>query len=312
MRAAPLALLALSLPAQAEVLQVLRITPSGEDAQPGRQIVIAFDRDVVPLGRMERDASEVPVSITPEIRCDWRWLDPQTLACNLQNNEKLRPATRYEIELRPEIETVAGEKLERAVTSHFISERPMLRYSRVDRWYGPGEPNAYLSFNQPVTATSVAEALRYGDEPVTVEPEPWDSRTPFWTPQGEARNVWRVRPQRPLPLDRSVPLRLRPGLQSALGLETGVEDRVLEQVHTFPELKLLGVNCTLNREGGGQAGFASAGNSCDPMQGIALVFNAPVDKAQIKQALQLTPDPRKAFKDPAHDPWGGTADGENA
>ena len=30
----------------------------------------------------------------------------------------------------------------------------------------------------------------------------------------------------------------------------------------------------------------SAGNSCDPMQGIALVFNAPVDKAQIKQALQ--------------------------
>ena len=35
-------------------LQVLRITPTGMDVPPGRQIVFQFDRAVVPVGRMER------------------------------------------------------------------------------------------------------------------------------------------------------------------------------------------------------------------------------------------------------------------
>ena len=38
------------------VLRILSITPSGTDVPPGRQIVIQFDRKVVPVGRMERAA----------------------------------------------------------------------------------------------------------------------------------------------------------------------------------------------------------------------------------------------------------------
>jgi hypothetical protein len=35
-------------------LRITSITPSGSNVPPGRQIVIQFDRPVVPIGRMER------------------------------------------------------------------------------------------------------------------------------------------------------------------------------------------------------------------------------------------------------------------
>ena len=40
-------------------LNVVRITPAGTDVPPGRQIVFEFNRAVVAVGRMERDAAEV-------------------------------------------------------------------------------------------------------------------------------------------------------------------------------------------------------------------------------------------------------------
>ena len=44
-------------------LRIVRITPTGKDVPAGRQIVFQFDRAVVPVGRMERNASEVPITI---------------------------------------------------------------------------------------------------------------------------------------------------------------------------------------------------------------------------------------------------------
>ena len=45
-------------------LRIVRITPAGQDVPPGRQIVIQFNRAVVPVGRMERRASEIPITIS--------------------------------------------------------------------------------------------------------------------------------------------------------------------------------------------------------------------------------------------------------
>jgi hypothetical protein len=54
-------------------LRILRITPAGEEVPVGRQIVLEFNRTVVPLGRMERTAAEIPVTIEPQLNCRWRW-----------------------------------------------------------------------------------------------------------------------------------------------------------------------------------------------------------------------------------------------
>ncbi len=78
-------------------LNVVRITPAGTDVPPGRQIVFEFNRAVVPVGRMERDAAEVPITISPETDCQWRWLNTRALACQLDETAALKPATRYDI-----------------------------------------------------------------------------------------------------------------------------------------------------------------------------------------------------------------------
>jgi hypothetical protein len=44
-------------------LKVVRITPAGTEVPPARQIVFEFDRAVVPVGRMERDAAELPMAL---------------------------------------------------------------------------------------------------------------------------------------------------------------------------------------------------------------------------------------------------------
>ena len=82
-------------------LNVVRIIPSGTDVPPGRQIVFEFDRAVVPRGRMEREAAEVPVTISPELNCRWRWLNTSALACELDETAALTPATRYDIVVNP-------------------------------------------------------------------------------------------------------------------------------------------------------------------------------------------------------------------
>ncbi|HEY0913768.1 MAG TPA: hypothetical protein VGE22_02755, partial [Solimonas sp.] len=252
-------LLTASFAAQAESLNILRVTPSGDDVQDTRQVVIAFDRAVVPLGRMERDAAEVPVTISPAIRCDWRWLDPATLACNIPSGEKLRLASRYEIDIRPEFVTEQGEKLERGQTVRFTTERPVLRYSRVSDWDGPGQPVIYARFSQPVTAASIAAAFRLGSVALQAQADPDDRDMPFWTPQGEAREQWLLRPSKPLPLDSAQRVWLSPGLESAYGSATGIEDREIEALHTFPALRLLGVSCLRNAAPGVQPEWGLVG-----------------------------------------------------
>src|SRR3546814_20962180 len=71
-----------SVTAWASDLQLLRVTPAGNDVPAQSQIVFAFDRDVVPLGRMDRHAREVPVTITPSPDCRWRWPHPRHPASN--------------------------------------------------------------------------------------------------------------------------------------------------------------------------------------------------------------------------------------
>ena len=82
-------------------LEIINITPSGEDVPAGRQITFKFNRPVVPVGRMERDASEIPIEIKPEVKGQWRWIDTSTLALMLDEKNALSLATRYEITVKP-------------------------------------------------------------------------------------------------------------------------------------------------------------------------------------------------------------------
>jgi hypothetical protein len=146
-------------PATSPTLGLLRITPEGNDVPAGRQIVFQFNRPVVPLGRMERDAVEIPIDISPEVRCQWRWINTRALACRLDKANALQPATRYHITVRPGIKTDDGIAMQVTQEHEFITARPKVSYSRFLQWRAPGWPRIQLTFNQPVTKESVEQDI---------------------------------------------------------------------------------------------------------------------------------------------------------
>lgn len=256
-------------------LTLLRITPEGDDVPAGRQIVFQFDRAVVPVGRMEREAGEIPVEISPAVQCQWRWINTSALACQLDEDNALRPATQYTVRVRPGIRAEDGAAMRAPVVHRFITERPKVTRSRFREWRAPGWPRVQLTFNQAVTASSVREHLEFrpdgsrGDHGLQVSPEENDRSPVLYAPfpgepyalvgpeyrseqvderktehRGEeARRVWVVEPERELPLDTDTGLRVEPGLVSAHGPERGVESRTVVQFRTYPEFRFLGVQC---------------------------------------------------------------------
>lgn len=258
-------------------LKIQRITPEGNDVPSGRQVVLQFDRPVVPLGRMARSADEVPVTITPELNCEWRWLNTSALACQLKEADALTPATQYKVVVAPGLRTDDGVVMTGEVTHRFITQRPKVRRTRFRQWRAPGWPVIQVTFNQPVSRSSIEQHMRFflphtGKYPLLkAEPDEQDRETPRYLPlpgeplvldtrgasaparpddrptryRGEeARRIWVVAPRGELPLDTGVHLIVEPGLVSALGPQKGIEDRTVVTFDTFPEFRFSGVSCT--------------------------------------------------------------------
>ena len=71
-------------------LRLTSMVPSGDNVPASRQLLFQFDRPVVPIGRMERRPDELPIEIEPALACDWRWIDPSALACQLGDDTAMR------------------------------------------------------------------------------------------------------------------------------------------------------------------------------------------------------------------------------
>jgi len=323
---------------KAEPLRIVRITPDGVDVPVGRQIVFQFNRPVVPVGRMERDASEIPITITPPLDCQWRWLNTSALACQLGEKAALRPATRYEIEVKPSITAEDGTTLAKPVYHTFITERPKVRHAWFKTWKSPGMPYIRMTFNQPVSRESVEQhvfVMVHGDKirriGLNVAPDPDDKETRLVIPLpgekhyliatppekpvagpdptrgadgSEARRVWLVSPEIEIGLDTEAELRIDPGLVSVHGPERGVEDRILVSFHTFPEFSFIGIRC---RDNDGKTVTLVPSTDlarqprCNPLAGVALVFTSPVISEEVKNHVKITPDLAGGRKD--YDPW---------
>jgi uncharacterized protein YfaS (alpha-2-macroglobulin family) len=285
--------------------RLIRITPSGDDVPVGQQIAFEFDRSIVPIGRMEREASEVPVTIEPAMACRWRWLNPATLACQLPEKSPLLPATRYHITVRPEITAESGATLPEVVKHSFLTQRPVVKNTSFRSWAAPGTPQLVLWFSQPVDQTSVAAHVFFqvaGQKRfpafVTVDPQFRESTT---TRKGQ---VWMIQPENALPPDQPVAVQVEPGITSLEGKEPGVQNQALLQFHSFGEFRMVGVECqdlkgkTFTVPAGAEP---SATTRCNPNMPIALLFSAPPLNEELKQRITVTPDLAEGKADV--DPW---------
>ena len=286
--------------AQNEPLRVLFVTPSGIEVPEGRQIVIQFDRKVVPVGRMERTSDEIPVTIEPALACEWRWLDTSSLACELAEDDAFRPATRYRLTLRPGIRTESGATLAEAVEHEFATERPQVTDTGFEQWLGPGSPQFTVTFNQRMAEDVLRKHLFFETDagarfPLEVELARTDVEEP--------ERHWRVRPARELPLDASVHLTAEKGLSSTEGPLPIQENHRVVSVFTFPAHGFLGIRCYDNND---QEITVRVSDSlpprpCNPMNTVEVLFAAPVVKEVLRDHLKLEPDLAGGRED--YDPW---------
>lgn len=321
-----------------ETLSVLRVTPEGEDITATRQIVFQFDRPVVPLGRMERDSSEIPVTITPSLNCEWRWLNTSALSCQLGHQDAMQLATEYTIVMRPGIRTEKGATLSESKRVRFITSRPSVTYTRFTHWLSPGTPLIQLTFNQPVTRSSVEKSAHFFDAhknrkiSLVAYPDNLTRKHPWWMMRSEdraedgdkvddqlasingdeARRVWVVEPEQELSLDQNARLEIRPGLRSSEGKEKGIEQRTVVAFDTFPEFKFLGIQCTSyskkrsNLFSPEDLKTQTKEEGCAPLNSIGLSFSAPVLNSVIRDHAAFSPSLNGDLKD--YEPWEGMRD----
>ncbi|HEY8522104.1 MAG TPA: MG2 domain-containing protein [Gammaproteobacteria bacterium] len=292
-----------------EPLRIVQITPAGTDVAAGREIVLEFDRPMVPLGRMGRTSAEIPITIEPALDCEWRWLDTRVLACRLSEAAALTPATRYTLTIAPGLTAIDGAALAEPVRHEFVTERPRVSFAAFDTWRAPGVPVIRVFFTQPVAAFSaeahlflVAAERRYA---LRASPDPHDPNAA--TPDG-ARRVWLLEPEEELPADAAVQLRVEPGLVPSQGTEPGVESRVVVAFHTFPAFRFVGVTCrTLTgAEIVVTAQNASAARACNPLAPVGLSFSSPVIASEVRDGVALVPDLAAGRAD--YDPWANVHD----
>lgn len=326
------------LPAQAQEknpLTILRVTPTGEDVPASNQIVIEFNRPVVPIGRMERTAQEVGIDTTPPLNCQWRWLNTSSLSCNLDNADTMNLATRYSMKISPAIMAEDGAQIEAAQEFSFITQRPDINYTNFKTWRSPQTPVIRAVFTQPVSKSS-AEAhifmtaegtdkryaliaspdTEYQELPdyiynaqekswVFIDAENRKSDDQATQIEGEeARRVWLLEPAELLPAETTITLKTEAGLLSAQGAEAGVSARDIVTFNTLSEFSFAGVSCSDNNDN--QILIApnedNTGKLCNPMRPVSLAFTAPVLRSEVKKNAVFKPDLAGGRTD--FNPWG--------
>ncbi len=288
-------------------LQISRITPDGKDVPAGRKIVFQFNQPVVPLGRMDRKQDEIPIVITPSCNCAWRWINTSALACQLGNKDQLKMSTKYQITVKPGIETRDGNTIKKIVNHTFITARAKVSYAWFKTWKSPGTPVIRVVFNQPVSKNSVENHIfilsAIGKKRYTLKAEP-DTRKQKKQKTAKAYNVWLVSPLGELPLDSSMELRIEPGLISVHGKKKGITRRVIVKFDTYPEFRFIGVKSRTNNNSDVLINNFKDYESkefIDPFNQVSLVFSAPVIKEEIKDNIEFAPDLAGNRKD--YDPW---------
>lgn len=318
-------------------LSVARITPSGEDVPATRQLVIEFDRAVVPLGRMDRNADEIPVSISPQLACEWRWLSDRALACELKESDALKASTQYSVTVSPGLVAQDGTALAKSITHDFITERVALDRVGFSDWSGPSMPSLLVTFNQPVRRDSVVNHLSFnwkggtGAVTATEGPDwsqspddalidvprepgfagffkrllsyiPWFRSETTAAPHEWARRTWAVAPISTLPSGVDVELDMTPGLISGLGPERSIAEQQVKKFATFGDFKFVGLRCDTNQ---GKTITIRPDETqsalCGPWSIIRMVFSSPIQLKQIRDHVALSPELGKPAPDA--DPW---------
>jgi len=311
-----------NLPQSGE-LSVLRVTPDGTDVLPGSQIVIEFNRPVVAVGKMERSAAEIPIEIKPALTCQWRWLNTRSLACMLDEKQRMHLATEYSVRIRPGIKTLDGVTLSGPVETKFLTQRPQSRWSNLAIWRTRARPVIRMMWTQPVSKSTLLKYVYLKDSrgtrySIAAEADHQKRVLPSWLPlphekeavglgrilqQAEApvmvngeeyRRIWMIEPTSDLPAGDTITLAAEAGVVSSEGPSPAEKADTIVTFNTFQPFAFLGLKCTAVDEDETELTFApaeaeNATKLCNPMEAISLIFSSPVGRKEVRDSLAITP-----------------------
>ncbi|HEX7242977.1 MAG TPA: MG2 domain-containing protein, partial [Longimicrobiaceae bacterium] len=142
----------------AGALEVVRRGPEGA-VDTGAGVTVVFSQPMVPLSSVsEVAARDVPVTLTPQPRGRWRWLDVRTLV--FEPEGRMPAATRYTVEVAPRARSTLGAVLSAPVRWSFATPAP-----RATGGYPQGEPATrdplvLLTWDQAVDPAAVLPHVR--------------------------------------------------------------------------------------------------------------------------------------------------------
>ncbi len=134
-------------------LQVLRYSPDEQSGAFSR-VSITFSHPMVALDSQSALSQNTPVTLTPAVKGQWRWLGTKTLVFEPKDHH-LPMATAYTVTIPAGIKSASGLSLAKEVSFHFKTTPLRFRYLHPQGGSVPLDTLILLEFNQDIEAEKV-------------------------------------------------------------------------------------------------------------------------------------------------------------
>lgn len=285
-------------------LEVTGVSPSGDDVSGVKQIVLSFNKDLTgfPYGAIDEVAANI--AITPTVDCHWMFLNRRTVACNVLGN--ISEATDYSVVVYPAMQSQDGSALASPYRHNFVTTRPKVVFSSINKWFSAGKPMILLVTNQRVSKSSIESSAYFIDSKnvrYSVIAEPDTSAKPelfgmknLIKGVSNNKNVsdgyrtsWLVKPKKELPGQELFSLIVAPGLSSISGNQVSLNEQKLLDVRAFGEFKVLDAKCvTISNKVASILKYDER-VKCNASMPIIFVFSNPVDLPSFIRSTLITP-----------------------
>lgn len=290
-----------------QALYVMRVTPSGVEADNVKQINITFSKNMVALGDMNKDLEKLPIKIEPEINCDWRWVDVRNLACEFDYRTKLLRATEYKIKVGKDFKASNGESLKVDKTYVFETTRPKLQNAslmHLEYWESPVRPKISLYFNATVSKTEVLKHLKINQGKEI--PYKFYSQHKYSTEQ-EVGSSWFIEATEDLEREASFSVELSEGIKSEEGELKG-DNAFLKEFETPPYFRIKEFSCHFADKGRVKAstfqpnelGVVKANEGpkrCESNLSKLIMLTNKIVIGKVYQDIAISPDPTNGNKE---------------
>ncbi len=219
-------------------LKVVSIFPGGKEVDPSttKQIIITFDKQMIGLGDGFLSIGKPPVSISPSVKCSWRWLTDRKLACEILSQDSLKKASKYKVKIKRKLKSIKSDRLDKTYTHEFSTVRPRLSYVYFDGEDELGKPSFRINMwrNNDLKKRSLLKSLYFEDAEnnrygIKSKIDKYGELT-FWPDKKIDENI-------------TIGVYIKPGLRSIEGPLRGVQSELLQKRTTESALEFVGVNC---------------------------------------------------------------------